>query len=98
MKIKTRLLHLVVIRWRNSIWWRMQGFCIVEAFNEINVDIAKFGQHDFDFGSEVAKKLVEQSAFQWISSNLIDVQGIPFANVPRFKITMNRALKLESLV
>ena len=67
---------------------------MVEAFNEINVDIANFGQHDFDFGSEVAKKLVEQSAFQWISSNLTDVQGIPFANVPSFKIYNEQGIKI----
>ncbi|SFF05281.1 5'-nucleotidase [Bacillus sp. OV194] len=71
-----------------------QGFPMVQAFNEINVNLANFGQHDFDFGSDVAKKLVEQSNFQWISSNLIDSYGKPFANVPTYKIIKSKGMKI----
>ena len=62
------------------------GFPIVEAFNLIPVNIANFGQHDFDFGSEETQKLFRASNFQWISSNLVDSNNKPFANVPTFKI------------
>lgn len=71
-----------------------QGFPMVEAFNEINIDIANFGQHDFDFGSDVTKKLVKQSDFQWISSNLTDLEGKPFADVPTYKIINKQGIKI----
>ena len=63
-----------------------KGFPMVEAFNEMKIDYANFGQHDFDAGVENAKKLVEQSEFQWLSSNLIDGEGDPFAGVPTYAI------------
>ncbi|MDW7694417.1 bifunctional UDP-sugar hydrolase/5'-nucleotidase [Flammeovirgaceae bacterium SG7u.111] len=58
------------------------GFPMVEAFNEIPIDIANFGQHDFDFGVENTKKLIQKSNFQWFSSNLKDSIGNTFASLP----------------
>ncbi len=71
-----------------------QGFPIVEAFNRIDIDIANFGQHDFDFGSHVTKELVQESEFPWISSNLTDAEGSPFADVSTFKIFNKRGIKI----
>lgn len=71
-----------------------QGFPMVEAFNRIDIDIANFGQHDFDFGSEVTKDLVKTSAFPWISSNLVDPEGNPFADVATYKIFNKRGIKI----
>ncbi len=71
-----------------------QGFPIVEAFNIIEVELANFGQHDFDFGSDVTERLVEKSHFQWISSNLTDSNGTPFANVPTYKILNRNGIKI----
>ncbi|MTH54542.1 hypothetical protein GKZ89_14150 [Bacillus mangrovi] len=71
-----------------------QGFPMVEAFNKIGVDVANFGQHDFDFGSEVTKELVEKSNFKWMSSNLTDVEGKPFADVPTYKIINKKGIKI----
>jgi 2',3'-cyclic-nucleotide 2'-phosphodiesterase (5'-nucleotidase family) len=56
-----------------------KGFPIVDAFNDIGIDLANFGQHDFDFGVENARQLVAASEFPWISSNLMDSNGEPFA-------------------
>lgn len=71
-----------------------KGFPIVEAFNQIPIDIANFGQHDFDFGSDVTQELVAQSNFQWISSNLTDKNGVPFANVPQYSIQNVQGIKI----
>jgi 2',3'-cyclic-nucleotide 2'-phosphodiesterase (5'-nucleotidase family) len=62
------------------------GFPMVEAFNRIPIDLATFGQHDFDFGAEEAIRLVETSEFKWITTNLVNEQGLPFAKLPKFKI------------
>lgn len=71
-----------------------KGFPMVEAFNQIPIDIANFGQHDFDFGSDVTKELVAKSNFQWISSNLTDIEGKPFANVPQYSIQNVQGIKI----
>ncbi|WP_087974200.1 bifunctional metallophosphatase/5'-nucleotidase [Oceanobacillus rekensis] len=71
-----------------------KGFPIVEAFNKIGIDIANFGQHDFDFGSEVTEELVTASNFQWITSNLTDTEGNAFANLPTYQIINQRGIKI----
>ncbi|WP_067727654.1 bifunctional metallophosphatase/5'-nucleotidase [Oceanobacillus damuensis] len=71
-----------------------KGFPIVEVFNQIGIDIANFGQHDFDFGSEVTEELVEASKFQWITSNLTDPEGNSFANLPTYQIINQRGIKI----
>ncbi|HEY9291274.1 MAG TPA: bifunctional UDP-sugar hydrolase/5'-nucleotidase [Microlunatus sp.] len=58
------------------------GAPMVDAFNRIGVDLANFGQHDFDFGVANTQDLVGRSAFPWISSNLVDGQGQPFSGRP----------------
>jgi 5'-nucleotidase len=63
-----------------------KGIPMVEAFNEMKIDYANFGQHDFDAGVENAVELVKQSKFKWISSNLIDSKGESFAGVPPYVI------------
>jgi 5'-nucleotidase len=54
------------------------GFPMVEAFNIIGIDLATFGNHDFDFGVDNARALVAASDFPWITSNLVDAEGEPF--------------------
>ena len=55
-----------------------KGVPMVEALNEVGVDLANFGQHDFDFGVDHARELVAASDFPWITSNLTDTAGQPF--------------------
>ncbi|WP_043498890.1 bifunctional metallophosphatase/5'-nucleotidase [Georgenia sp. SUBG003] len=55
-----------------------KGFPMVEAFNTVGIDLANFGQHDFDFGVDNARELVAASDFPWITSNLVDGEGNPF--------------------
>ena len=63
-----------------------KGFPMVEAFNKIPVDIANFGQHEFDFGIENTRKLVEKSNFRWVTSNLTHRNGKQLFGLPRFSI------------
>lgn len=62
------------------------GLPMVEAMNLIPVDLANFGQHDFDFGAEETRRLVADSEFPWLSSNLVEPDGRPFADVAPFLI------------
>lgn len=56
-----------------------RGHPMVDALNTIGVDVANFGQHDFDFGIDNTHELVDESEFAWISSNLVDEDGEPFS-------------------
>lgn len=55
-----------------------KGVPFVKAFNELGVDAATFGQHDFDFGTSHTRDLVAASNFPWISSNIDERTGGPF--------------------
>lgn len=52
------------------------------ALGKAGVGLASFGQHDFDFGAAHARTLVALSPFPWITSNLVDAAGRPFAGLP----------------
>ncbi len=59
-----------------------RGEPMVDALGRAGVGLATFGQHEFDFGSAHAERLVRRSAFPWITSNLVDEAGRPFAALP----------------
>jgi 5'-nucleotidase len=59
-----------------------RGEPTVDALGRAGVGLATFGQHDFDFGAAHARALAERAAFPWITSNLVDRAGRPFASLP----------------
>ena len=70
------------------------GFPMVEALNEVPVDIANFGQHDFDFGTKVTKELISKSKFQWITSNLKETDNKPFDGLKEYVIKQIGDMKI----
>lgn len=73
------------------------GFPMIEAFNQIPIDISNFGQHEFDFGVDEARNLVNKSEFQWISSNLKEKDGNPFNNSKEYIIKNFDNIKIAFL-
>ncbi|WP_158289522.1 5'-nucleotidase C-terminal domain-containing protein [Paenibacillus flagellatus] len=71
-----------------------KGFPMVEAFNAIPIDVANFGQHDFDAGAANTIELVKASRFDWISSNLAGQDGKPFAQVPAYKLFDKQGIRI----
>ena len=63
-----------------------RGEPMVDALGRAGVGLASFGQHDFDFGAAHARALVARSAFPWLTSNLVDREGRPFAGLPTRKL------------
>lgn len=55
-----------------------RGAPFIEQFNSLGLDVASFGQHDFDYGADHTRTLVEASDFEWVSSNLTTPDGAPF--------------------
>lgn len=59
-----------------------RGTVMVETLNSFPVDLATFGQHDFDYGIENTLSLITRSHFTWLSSNISDRRGRPLPGVP----------------
>ncbi|WP_165822350.1 OmpL47-type beta-barrel domain-containing protein [Paenibacillus montanisoli] len=49
-----------------------QGKHIIDAFNASPVDYDTFGNHDFDYGSNVLRQRVSESNFTWLTANIYD--------------------------
>jgi 5'-nucleotidase / UDP-sugar diphosphatase len=56
-----------------------KGEQMVAALNAAGVDMATFGNHEFDFGTDVLRQRMKESKWQWVASNLVDDAGKPFA-------------------
>lgn len=49
-----------------------RGSHMVPVMNQLGVDVSLTGNHDFDFGYPHLSKLVDDTAFPWILSNIAD--------------------------
>ncbi len=50
---------------------RVRGRQMVEVMNTMNFDVAAFGNHEFDLGYKDLQKRINESTFDWISSNVL---------------------------
>jgi len=50
----------------------LRGAQMVAALNAIGLDLATFGNHEFDFGPGVLRERIAESRFVWLSSNVVD--------------------------
>lgn len=74
-----------------------KGFPMIEAFNQIPVDLCNFGQHEFDYGAAHCIRLISKSNAQWFSSNLKNRDGESFANLPTYIIREINDLRIAFL-
>ncbi|KAJ1928719.1 hypothetical protein IWQ60_001819 [Tieghemiomyces parasiticus] len=49
-----------------------RGKHMVPVLNSLNIDVACYGNHDFDFGIDVLEKLSGQCNFPWLLTNVVD--------------------------
>ena len=64
-----------------------KGQQMIAVWNMIGLDLAVFGNHEFDFGPETLRQRVKESRFTWLATNVIDKKtGKPFADTPPFVI------------
>ena len=54
---------------------RIKGRQMVEVMNAMGFDIAVLGNHEFDIGEEDLQKRINESTFDWISTNTYQVCG-----------------------
>src|SRR5262245_18447913 len=52
---------------------------MIAAINAVGIDMATFGNHEFDFGPAVLMERMTESKFQWIAANVLERRsGRPF--------------------
>lgn len=54
---------------------RIRGRQMVDAMNMAGVDLAVFGNHEFDIPEADVQSRINESAFQWVSSNTFQKKG-----------------------
>jgi 5'-nucleotidase/UDP-sugar diphosphatase len=55
-----------------------KGSQMIDLFNAIGVDYAVWGNHEFDYGPELAAQRVGESKFPWLGANVLGKDGKPF--------------------
>jgi 2',3'-cyclic-nucleotide 2'-phosphodiesterase (5'-nucleotidase family) len=57
----------------------LRGEQMIAGLNALGLDLATFGNHEFDFGPVVLTQRMQESAFTWLSANVLDRRsGRPF--------------------
>ncbi|WP_049941579.1 bifunctional metallophosphatase/5'-nucleotidase [Haloterrigena turkmenica] len=61
-----------------------EGEHVIEALNETAIDVDGVGNHEYDFGADVATARFEESEFPWVVANLLDDAGDPVPGTERW--------------
>ena len=62
---------------------RIRGMQMIETMNAMNFDLAAFGNHEFDLSSKDLQKRLDESNFDWITANVLQIKDgktAPFTN------------------
>ncbi len=65
---------------------RLAGRQMVAVLNRMGLDIATFGNHEFDLSEPQFLDRLRESTFRWISSNVTDADSRPFPGVPTSRL------------
>ena len=61
-----------------------RGAQMIEGWNALGLDVAAFGNHEFDFGPAVLTLRIAESRFPWLATNVVDATGRPFGGARRW--------------
>jgi 5'-nucleotidase len=65
----------------------LRGEQMIAVLNALGLDVATFGNHEFDFGPGVLRQRMRESRFAWLSVNVVDrAGGAPFGGAARQRI------------
>jgi 5'-nucleotidase len=70
---------------------RLAGKQMVAVMNAVGFNYATFGNHEFDISQNDFLQRLQESKFEWISSNVSDAAGHPFPGVMRDRILTIRS-------
>ncbi len=72
-----------------------KGEQMIAALNAAGLDMATLGNHEFDFGVDLLLQRMAEARWQWVVSNVVDVQtGRPIGGAAPFVIRTFGALKV----
>jgi 2',3'-cyclic-nucleotide 2'-phosphodiesterase (5'-nucleotidase family) len=62
----------------------LRGEQMIAVLNAVGLDLATFGNHEFDFGPDVLRRRMRESRFAWLSANVVErATGAPFGLAAR---------------
>ena len=65
----------------------LRGEQMIAAWNQLGLDVATFGNHEFDFGPQTLLARMGESRFAWVSANVIDrATGRPFGGARAMQV------------
>jgi len=59
------------------------GEQMIATLNAMGLDLAVFGNHEFDLSPEDLIRRINERGFTWISGNVSDLKGDPYRGLPR---------------
>jgi 5'-nucleotidase/UDP-sugar diphosphatase len=65
---------------------RLAGRQMVAVLNEMGLDYATFGNHEFDLRENDFEARLGEARFRWFSANVTDADGRPFPGVPLHEV------------
>jgi 5'-nucleotidase len=72
-----------------------KGEQMIAALNATGLDMATLGNHEFDFGVDLLLQRMKEARWQWVVSNVIDLQtGQPIGNAAPYVVRSFGALKV----
>jgi 2',3'-cyclic-nucleotide 2'-phosphodiesterase (5'-nucleotidase family) len=74
-----------------------KGEQMVAALNAAGLDIATFGNHEFDFGLDVLRQRIAESKWTWVVSNVTDRAGRPIAGTVPYLVRTYGGLRVGFL-
>ena len=77
-----------------SIKFKHKGAQMIEAMNALAIDMATFGNHEFDFGCRTLAERIHQSTFPWIAANVTLPPDLTF---PDGKVLPYRVVTIAGL-
>jgi len=73
----------------------LRGEQMIAGLNAAGLDLATFGNHEFDFGPAVLRERVVESRFLWLSANVVErASGRPFGGAARERLLERGGLRL----
>src|SRR6267378_2185066 len=73
----------------------LRGAQMIAVLNALGLDVATFGNHEFDFGPAVLRERVAESRFLWLSANVVErTSGRPFGGAARERWLERGGLRL----
>ncbi len=58
-----------------------KGTQMIELMNAIGMDVAAPGNHEFDFGPDIARQRIGEAKFPWLGTNVLGRDGKPAAGM-----------------